>query len=64
MGTDDEEYDDEYDGTQGSEDYTDEEEDLENESNGSYSENAASDDNHGNDIDHDDRKARSYTKVQ
>ncbi|WZZ25662.1 hypothetical protein YC2023_009063 [Brassica napus] len=63
VGTDDEEYDDEYDGTQGSEDYTDEEEDLENESKGSYSENAASDDNHGNDIDHDDRKARSYTKV-
>ncbi|KAL0688305.1 hypothetical protein Bca4012_087982 [Brassica carinata] len=63
VGTDDEEYDDEYDGTQGSEDYTDEEEDLENESNGSYSENAASDDNHGNDIDHDDHKARSYTKV-
>uniref|UniRef100_M4DBF6 Rho-GAP domain-containing protein n=1 Tax=Brassica campestris TaxID=3711 RepID=M4DBF6_BRACM len=66
VGTDDEEYDDdddEYDGTQGSADYTDEEEDLENESNGSYSENAALDDNHGNDIDHDDHKARSYTKV-
>ncbi|KAH0941798.1 hypothetical protein HID58_001435 [Brassica napus] len=66
VGTDDEEYDDdddEYDGTQESADYTDEEEDLENESNGSYSENAALDDNHGNDIDHDDHKARSYTKV-
>ncbi|KAG5413864.1 hypothetical protein IGI04_001431 [Brassica rapa subsp. trilocularis] len=66
VGTDDEEYDDdddEYDGTQGSDDYTDEEEDLENESNGSYSENAALDDNHGNDIHHDDHKARSYTKV-
>ncbi|KAL0727105.1 hypothetical protein Bca4012_023198 [Brassica carinata] len=62
-GTDDEDYDDEYDGTQGSDDYTDEEEDLENESNGSYNENAASDDNHGDDIDHDDHKARSYTKI-
>ncbi|KAF8117778.1 hypothetical protein N665_0008s0123 [Sinapis alba] len=65
-GTDDEEYDDdddEYDGTHGSEDYTDEEEDLENESNGSYNENAVSDDNHGDDTDLDDHKARSYTKI-
>ncbi|CAA7037314.1 unnamed protein product [Microthlaspi erraticum] len=54
-GSDDEEYDDEdYDGTQGSDEYTDEEEDLENESNGSYSESAASADNHGDDIDPDD----------
>lgn len=66
-GTDDEEYDDdddEYDGTEGSDDYTDEEEDLKNESNGSYSETAALDGNHVDDIDHDDHKARSYTKVQ
>ncbi|KAJ4913083.1 Rho GTPase activation protein (RhoGAP) with PH domain [Raphanus sativus] len=65
-GTDDEEYDDdddEYDGTQGSDDYTDEEEDLKNESNGLYSESAASEDNHVDDIDHDDHKARSYTKI-
>ncbi|KAJ0239704.1 Rho GTPase-activating protein REN1 [Hirschfeldia incana] len=65
-GTDDEEYDDdddEYDGTQGSEDYTDEEEDLENESNGSYSESVASDHNHAIDIDRDDHKPRSYTKI-
>ncbi|CAN8325792.1 unnamed protein product [Cochlearia groenlandica] len=50
-GTYDEDYDD--DGTQGSDDYTDEEEDLENESNGSYSESAASADNHQDDNDPD-----------
>ncbi|KAL1222497.1 Rho GTPase-activating protein REN1 [Cardamine amara subsp. amara] len=57
-GSDDEEYDDDDDddGSQGSDEYTDEEEDLENESNGSYSESAASDDNHVDGIDHVDHK--------
>ncbi|KAG7541624.1 Pleckstrin homology domain [Arabidopsis thaliana x Arabidopsis arenosa] len=56
-GSDDEEYDDdEDDGTQGSDDYTDEEEDLEIESNGSYSESAASEDKYADSIDPDDHK--------
>uniref|UniRef100_A0A1J3IVF3 Rho GTPase-activating protein REN1 n=4 Tax=Noccaea caerulescens TaxID=107243 RepID=A0A1J3IVF3_NOCCA len=55
-GSDDEEYDDDDDdGSRGSDEYTDEEEDLENESNGSYSESAASADDHdGHDINPDD----------
>lgn len=64
-GSDDEEYDDDDDdGSQGSDEYTDEEEDLENESNGSYSESAASDDNHVDGIDPVDHKARASTNLQ
>lgn len=65
-GTDDEEYDDDDDddGTQGSYYSTDEEEDLENESNASYSESVVTGDNHKDDVDHDDHKARSYTNFR